>query len=714
MKRFLMVTSVLLVLTLVSYAAMRAGIEPDGPTGQTTSPAEESLFADPAPTLALETRWTDPVDPNESPRDSGLPTQVQPSGNQDRTIEPVASAPSVPFAEPSTAPALPNPFRTPSLAAQPPRPATEPQTVRIFQLQFMSTRETMEILLSMVDGNPTIARDDRTNSLIIKGTNTQFARVAELLEQLDVPDSKSASRPVATRVRSKGEVEAEQRVQELKSSLDRATRNPGTTQSDNGDARIRDLAQQIRSAVDEAFNEQQRQQLAEIEDLTVRLNKLSKAVRDREAKRETLIDRRITELTQGGALSAISIVEHPLTTLPVPSGNGRFDDLDVLPGPVQPERIRSFTPSLPPIATQPSSPSSYRKLPPVSVVQPTRPSAFDPLLQQDRPSAETVQSAPAEASSPGSAPDDADARLHRMTQTLGDQHPQVLNLKREIEFLRARSQQQANSVLRHPLDLRPETPSESVPSASNELPATQGENRLFREADPDPGQVANTTSLAAKAHALRRQAALIELEIDSLGRKRATIQSNDSGAAGLRSEISNSVAKAKLSLRQVREEATTYVTLLESEIHSATALKDAATENLRRAKVMFDSGTLPPSEVSTAETAQIKAASTLEQLHLLHRLFQEVVQPASVVVPSDHPQPETPRVVPDDVLPNSEPLTPPDAEPSRNLQPTTEPTPPAAPTPPADPTPSVDSTPSADPTPPADPTPSVDSKESGT
>lgn len=111
-------------------------------------------------------------------------------------------------------------------------------------------------------------------------------------------DSENALNQVL-RVQSDTEIVLEKEVLELSAKLKQLSETadgPASPDPASGDHQANQLAKQLKDAVEKSFNERQRQQLAEIERLTTRLNRLAKSVQRREAEREQIISRKIDEL----------------------------------------------------------------------------------------------------------------------------------------------------------------------------------------------------------------------------------------------------------------------------------------------------------------------------------------------------------------------------------------------------------------------------------
>ena len=169
--------------------------------------------------------------------------------------------------------------------------------LKIVSLRTLVANDAVSTLQQVFGDSPAIiAADVRSNSVILRGREHELQELIALLEQLDGAKSPEPKRTKSLRLRSKEEVRLEKQALSLKAQLDEEAARSADRKPADSDARVKDLIQQIRSAVDESFNERQRQQLTEIEELTIRLSKLAKVVRERETKREAIIEQRLSQL----------------------------------------------------------------------------------------------------------------------------------------------------------------------------------------------------------------------------------------------------------------------------------------------------------------------------------------------------------------------------------------------------------------------------------
>jgi hypothetical protein len=182
----------------------------------------------------------------------------------------------------------------------PAKPATSDDrrspTMQIFHLKHMLASDAARTAERLIDGRDlTVVPDERTNSLIVRGREEDFKDLIALLEQLDSAEAVEPRKTRTRRTLSDEEMMLEEKVQDLRGRLLESAKSR-VEKTQDGNARLKELAQQIRSAFDESFNERQRQQLEEIEDLTASIHKLSRAVREREADRAAIIEKRLSQL----------------------------------------------------------------------------------------------------------------------------------------------------------------------------------------------------------------------------------------------------------------------------------------------------------------------------------------------------------------------------------------------------------------------------------
>ncbi len=332
MKRIALPTCLLLVVMLASFAVLRARAQDEPtqpiPADNQPIPILSDALQSPDPDVLAPVSQTDPllIDPQplDQPRLNALPVPGLPAA----VLAPLPEDEPVPIGAPILAPpgalVLPGALAPPVLQSAdlvpsqilPPGPsaptvATDPFAapahddrrlpfVQIYQLKYMPAQDAAGTLQQLFpDRDLNFVADERTNSIVVRGHEDDFKQISELLKELDSADAVVPKKTLIKRNRSDDERLLERRVLELKSKLDEETARSTGRKTKDTDTRLQELAQQLRGAVDEAFNERQRQQLAEIEELTVRLSKLAKVVREREAQREAIIEERLSQLTGG-------------------------------------------------------------------------------------------------------------------------------------------------------------------------------------------------------------------------------------------------------------------------------------------------------------------------------------------------------------------------------------------------------------------------------
>lgn len=186
----------------------------------------------------------------------------------------------------------------------------DPLITKAYRLKYVPAADFTNTLSDMFrpPQNITTALDRRTNSLIVQTDpkcHEQIERLLKILD-VDVPDNhrvaestSNNSRNKIYRDQSETEIALEKQVQELSAKLKQLTETvdgQGSQDPASDDNQADQLATQLKDAVEKSFNERQRQQLAEIERLTTRLNRLAKSVQQREAEREQIISRKIDEM----------------------------------------------------------------------------------------------------------------------------------------------------------------------------------------------------------------------------------------------------------------------------------------------------------------------------------------------------------------------------------------------------------------------------------
>ena len=177
---------------------------------------------------------------------------------------------------------------------------------RIVYLKNAGAESVQSIVDDIFGADVTTGVDSRTNVLILSGPASKLNEALALVDKLDTADpapvgiqeiQKPASRYLAPRKLKMGP--AERRVGELLEEH-RLSRSRGTGKANIDDEQFKSL----REAIAAAFDERQAQQLAEIEELSTRLQDLSKTVRGRQAKRQQMIERRLKDLLKSQSLES--------------------------------------------------------------------------------------------------------------------------------------------------------------------------------------------------------------------------------------------------------------------------------------------------------------------------------------------------------------------------------------------------------------------------
>lgn len=253
--------------------------------GQDALPAPQPSASPAAPKLELPTApaASAPVDPPAS----------KPPVAGDR----VPDAGSNPDSE-----RLPDPFSPPPLSPMPvetkPPKESDVRQIKIVYLKNAEATAVQSIVYDIFGADVTPGVDSRTNALILSGSAAKLKEALALVDKLDGVEpapvgiqeiQKRASSYLAPHELRMGP--AERRVGELLEEH-RLSRIRGTEKANIDDEQLKPL----REAIAAAFDERQAQQLAEIEELSARLQKLSETVRGRQAKREQMIERRLSDL----------------------------------------------------------------------------------------------------------------------------------------------------------------------------------------------------------------------------------------------------------------------------------------------------------------------------------------------------------------------------------------------------------------------------------
>jgi hypothetical protein len=210
-------------------------------------------------------------------------------------------------------------------------------------------------------------------AVILRANNEQFDAVSKVLVGLDQGPVTPGAWSDQLRSHKVSAATDQRRMDLLKKSPDDNARPSG---SQNGQ-----FLTVIREAIDEAFTQWPREQLAGIEELTGRLQKLSQSVREREARRDEIVNQRLVEQVTTASRSN----RETRTTGPAWPGT-------VLPQPAaQPFELKSGAAS----SGAPSNAVNLRASP-VTTVDST-PSAADSLGQRLQQHSSTARRQPDES-----------------------------------------------------------------------------------------------------------------------------------------------------------------------------------------------------------------------------------------------------------------------------------------------------------------------------
>jgi hypothetical protein len=177
---------------------------------------------------------------------------------------------------------------------------------RIVYLKNAGAESVQSIVNDIFGADVTTGVDSRINVLILSGPAAKLNEALALVDKLDTVEpapvgiqeiQKRASSFLAPHEPKMGP--AERRVGELLEEH-RLSRSRGTGKANIDDEQKKSL----REAIAAAFDERQAQQLAEIEELSTRLQELSKTVRGRQVKRQQMIERRLSDLLKSRSLES--------------------------------------------------------------------------------------------------------------------------------------------------------------------------------------------------------------------------------------------------------------------------------------------------------------------------------------------------------------------------------------------------------------------------
>ncbi len=188
----------------------------------------------------------------------------------------------------------------------PTTPEVDSPRDRIVYLKNAGAESVQSIVDDIFGADVTTGVDSKTNVLILSGPAAKLKEALALVDKLDTVEpapvgiqeiQKGASSYMAPHEPRMGP--AERRVGKLLEER-RLSLSRGTERATTDDEHEKSL----REAIAAAFDERQAQQLAEIEELSTRLQELSKKVQGRQAKRQQMIERRLSDLLKSQAFES--------------------------------------------------------------------------------------------------------------------------------------------------------------------------------------------------------------------------------------------------------------------------------------------------------------------------------------------------------------------------------------------------------------------------
>ncbi len=187
----------------------------------------------------------------------------------------------------------------------PTTPEVDSPRDRIVYLKNAGAESVQSIVDDIFGADVTTGVASRANVLVLSGPAAKLKEALALVDKLDAADpapvgireiQKRASSYLAPHELRMGP--AERRVGELLEEY-RLSLSRGT-----GKATLDEQEKSLREGIAAAFDERQAQQLAEIEELSTRLQELSKTVRGRQVKRHQMIERRLSDLLKSQSLES--------------------------------------------------------------------------------------------------------------------------------------------------------------------------------------------------------------------------------------------------------------------------------------------------------------------------------------------------------------------------------------------------------------------------
>jgi hypothetical protein len=188
-------------------------------------------------------------------------------------------------------------------ASAPSALATEPR-IKVFSLKHLNARDAERITNQLFPREiQSAAADDRTNSLIVRGSEEQLNIIFHILLRLDDEIGQQPAAPASVYGKPRPELpsppraelvrqydQKERQASELANSIKKSLADaPGKSTPDN-------LRAELLRAVREAFEARQQLHQAEVAELRQRLEQIEQSVTAREAIGDQIIERRVQDL----------------------------------------------------------------------------------------------------------------------------------------------------------------------------------------------------------------------------------------------------------------------------------------------------------------------------------------------------------------------------------------------------------------------------------
>lgn len=168
---------------------------------------------------------------------------------------------------------------------------TPPPVIHVFQLKSISAHSLESTLKQLFSTEITLAADQTTNSLIVRGTAEQLAEVKNLVTLVDRPREATATSPAAlSRGTTVNELQRQYRNQEERAAdLARRIRQAAPDEA-------RGLRDQLQDAVGQAFRLRQQIHRAELSALEQQMRRVSQTLEVRERLQDPIVERRVQDL----------------------------------------------------------------------------------------------------------------------------------------------------------------------------------------------------------------------------------------------------------------------------------------------------------------------------------------------------------------------------------------------------------------------------------